>query len=305
MSDFSDEEDRTLVQLVLAFYDDKGKIDWNSVAGLFPAQARKTKQVLRQRLKTLKRTYGSFRAFPKQLIGQSQCPPARASAASATLPQASGGNTDMLVSGRDLYNTIGRIFSSFSKADVRQPSGQANMNTGEIAPIGITRLLDRLHLTPNDTFGDIGSGTGNVLAQVALQTSVKKCVGLELRDAIADKSRRILKMHSIKFSRLSCVSVLSGDIKSVDGDMKLKLMECSVIFSNNKVFAPETNIHLEQFICSSAAVSKVVLSNPFCVRCKPRCMREFCQIWKLDEQVLVETCWSMKLLHLSVFTRRL
>jgi hypothetical protein len=68
MSDFSDAEDRALIQLVVRLSDTAGVIDWDDVVKQFPPQS-KTRLALRQRLKTLKRTYGrNLRQFPSRFF---------------------------------------------------------------------------------------------------------------------------------------------------------------------------------------------------------------------------------------------
>lgn len=64
MSDFTDREDRQLVQLALAYSRKSRNIIWGQLAQRMKS-TRKSKEVLRQRLKTLKRTYGrNLESFP-------------------------------------------------------------------------------------------------------------------------------------------------------------------------------------------------------------------------------------------------
>lgn len=289
MSDFSDKDDRDLVQLVLQWRDQRGNIDWQRVSTGFGA--RKTKLALRQRLKTLKRTHGRLEAFPQRLL----CP----------MPQNPRIQLEPLKENKNgLYVSLERIFGEFTHADVRQPSGCASWNVGEIAQVGMTRLLDRLQLSSGDTFGDVGSGTGNVLAQVALETAVAKCIGVEIRYTVAKKSRAALKKWSLEFPRLSCISVLSGDIEAPTRLVTQELMKCTVIYSSNKLFSENANLQLQQCICSSTAATIVVLGQQVCSRCRPGCPKEFCQIWKLEERIVVEACWT-RLDYLFLYRRRL
>ncbi|KAL4171628.1 hypothetical protein KRP22_009718 [Phytophthora ramorum] len=65
MSDFTDAEDRQLVQLALVYQRKGRQIMWGQVA-LQMRDTKKSKEVLRQRLKTLKRTHGrNLEKFPK------------------------------------------------------------------------------------------------------------------------------------------------------------------------------------------------------------------------------------------------
>ncbi|EGZ22454.1 hypothetical protein PHYSODRAFT_433994, partial [Phytophthora sojae] len=65
MSDFTDAEDRQLVQLALAFLRHGRHILWDQLKKRMKG-TKKPKEALRQRLKTLKRTYGpDLKDFPE------------------------------------------------------------------------------------------------------------------------------------------------------------------------------------------------------------------------------------------------
>lgn len=58
-------------------------------------------------------------------------------------------------------------------------------NAGEVMPEGISALLAEVGpLDGRDLFLDIGAGIGNVVAQVALGTTVYQAIGIELREDI-------------------------------------------------------------------------------------------------------------------------
>ena len=190
-----------------------------------------------------------------------------------------------------VYVAIDRIFASFTRADVFQPLGRRDLNSGEIAPIGVTALLELLQLNAADVFGDIGSGPGSVLAQAAIQTSVQACVGLEIRSALAAKSRDVMKEWSTSFPSLSRVTVLTGDIRD-DVPTTSKLAECTVILSNNKLFEHSSNMSLQTFVCSSSSIHTVLLTERVCYRCHSWCLKEFCKSWVLVKTLSVVTCWS-------------
>jgi hypothetical protein len=202
----------------------------------------------------------------------------------------------------DIYLAIDVIFASFTRADVHQPSGHGSLNVGEIAPVGVTSILDKLAVTEADVFGDIGSGTGSVLVQVALQTSAQKCVGLEIRSPLAAKSRAVMRDWTDSFDRLAHIIVLTGDIGD-DIPRTSELAMCTIILCNNLVFEPLANLGVQSFVCSSSAVHTVVLTERFCSRCHLSCTKEFCKLWMLSETFLVPSCWS-KRITIFVFRRR-
>ena len=217
-------------------------------------------------------------------------------------PRASTDTNAIQLSDQSIYRAIDAVFTCFTRADVRQPSGQGSLNVGEIAPIGVTSMLARLKLVDADVFGDIGSGTGSVLAQVALQSLAQKCIGLEIRSTLAAKSGVVMTEWSELFPRLSRVTVLTGDIR--DEIMSTsELAKCTAILCNNLVFEPSANLGVQGFLCSSALVHSVILTERFCTRCHPTCKKEFCILWMLSETIPVPTCWAKKI-DLFVYRRR-
>ena len=158
----------------------------------------------------------------------------------------------------------------------------------------------QLHLDTDDIFDDVGSGSGNVISQVELQTLVKKCVGLEIRADVAEKSQPVIHSWSQHYPRLSIVDVVCGDIK-VDTST---IARCTIIFANNQVFTPETNHSLQMVICESTTIKTVIIADKFCYRCTVRCNKEFCQMWELQSTVNVEVCWTSNLLELYIYRRR-
>lgn len=202
----------------------------------------------------------------------------------------------------ELYGILSRLFSVFSRQDILQPSGRGNLNTGEVALVGVTTIIDCLGLKEQDVFGDIGSGIGSVLAQVALQTDVGACVGLEIREELAEKSKYIMASAIEELPRLSVVKIISGDIRNWAAYQHL--LSCTVIFSNNKVFDPQSCLGLQDFICSSSSLRKIILGNKLCHRCRRGCMKEFCQLWEIETTIDVAVCWTAGLEQMYVYRRR-
>ncbi len=358
MSDFSDAQDHALIQLVLKCEGPKG-IDWKTVEAKFPKRA-KSRDVLRQRLKTLKRTYGgNVRAFPprffrvqaekclRKVVVKARTSPqlvvaqvatplesiaSRDATAASEVPfppqlcESEGvventeeglsvtahGTVEVLnysvaselahfaMTFEAIVKVLASMFEEFSLADVRQPSGLVHLNAGELAPKGVTAMINALEIGPNDTFGDVGSGSGSVISQVALQTTAKKCVGLEIRANVAEKSQKILHNWTQSYSRLSMIQVVHGDIR-VHGSV---MSSCTIIFANNQLFNPQANYRLQVVICESPIVHSVIIGEKFCHRCTSRCSKEFCQMWELKTTVEVEVCWSSKLASLHIYHRR-
>jgi hypothetical protein len=98
------------------------------------------------------------------------------------------------LSPRSVFTIVNSLLQTVSKSDVRQPSGRIDHNTGEIAPEAVTMIIEQFDsLSVDDVFLDVGSGVGNVILQVALQSSFRQCVGLRS----ARSSQRSPKRSSI------------------------------------------------------------------------------------------------------------
>jgi Histone methylation protein DOT1 len=187
---------------------------------------------------------------------------------------------------------------------VRQPSGERGLNTGEILPVGVTRMIQVMLIGQSDVFGDIGSGTGSVLAQVALQTPAVRCVGVEIRHDLAAQSRECMRQFSQEFPRLSCISIFTGDIKNVTDEISEHLQGCTVLFCNNKVFEPEDNLAVQEYLALSDA-RLVLLGDRFCGRCRgDRCANKFCQIWESEPTIQVSVSWLASPVEMFVYHRR-
>jgi Histone methylation protein DOT1 len=206
----------------------------------------------------------------------------------------------------DAYLAIDRIFANVSRVDVSQPSGAPSQNSGEILPIGVTKMIEAMNVMSTDVFGDIGSGTGSVLAQVALQTNVQRCVGLEIRSALANQSLSTLRSFYQAFPRLSRVAIHFGDIKHLMPQVRTELETCTILLCNNFVFAPRDNQAVQDFILTSRNARLVLLTERFCPRCRGgRCPNPFCHEWEIEHNILkIRSSWRAAPVDMFVYHRR-
>lgn len=211
------------------------------------------------------------------------------------------GSSDVL----EVYSALTRIFARVTPADVRQPSGERGLNSGEILPVGVTKMIQAMLIDPSDVFGDIGSGTGSVLAQVALQTAAVRCVGVEIRQDLAARSEACMREFAQEFPRLSRVSIFTGDIKNLTKEIREGLRACTILYCNNKVFEPKDNLAVQEYIALSEA-RLVFLMDRFCRRCRgDRCVNKFCQMWESEPSIEVSVSWTAKPLEMFVYHRRI
>lgn len=207
---------------------------------------------------------------------------------------------------KGIYRAIDRIFANITRLDVSQPHGTPSQNSGEILPTGVTKMIEAMNVMSTYVFGDIGSGTGSVLAQVALQTQVQRCIGLEIREVLADRSLATLRSFYEDFPRLSRVAIHSGDIKNLTPQARTEFETCTVLYCNNVVFAPQDNQAVQDFILTSRNVCMVLLTARFCGRCRgSRCLSPYCQEWEIEHRPLkVEASWRAAPVDVFVYHRR-
>ncbi|OWZ10972.1 hypothetical protein PHMEG_00016077 [Phytophthora megakarya] len=132
MADFSEEEDRRLVQLVRPFAKTGSRVNW----AVKPRTWSPYKP--RHRLKTFKRKYGNnVLAFPHRFsLSSFPCVPKS-------------------------YHVTDALFRLVSRRDVRVT--KRHLNVGEITMEAISKLIEVANFEDNDVFLDVGSGVGMFL----------------------------------------------------------------------------------------------------------------------------------------------
>jgi hypothetical protein len=196
------------------------------------------------------------------------------------------------------------VFKTVTKADVRQASGRIEHNVGELTYAGVREILQASAFTSDDVFVDVGAGVGNVIAHVALDSTVNASVGIEVRPDVARAGGLLIKKHSVKYPRLAAVHMFVEDVRTLSLD-KLPLMrECTVLFSHNTLFVPEALIALENLCCHLPRIRIVILQQPFCHRHRPTCTREFCTLFRARQSPLaVSVTFTTTLSSLTVYDR--
>jgi hypothetical protein len=183
------------------------------------------------------------------------------------------------------YKVLGDIFSRVRKADVRQVSGRTEFNVGELTMEGVTRLITACELSSGDVFLDIGSGIGNVVAQVTLQSKVRQAIGLEIRQEVASLGLRLIEEARQTNPQLSRVCVLEGDIRELEENLSA-IANTTVLYTNNYLFAPGATLAIHRLCCRLRYLRIVVLGAQACPRHRLRCTNEFCFVWKEQPEIL-------------------
>jgi hypothetical protein len=202
------------------------------------------------------------------------------------------------------YDVVTSVLAQVSKADVHQPCGRTDLNVGELSMIGVSRMLARFgELSSNDVFVDVGSGVGNVLLQMALESAFDKCIGVEMRPELVLLTRSLVSTHQVKYPHFSKVSVVNMHISKQPVNWLDCLNEATYVFSNNSLFTEAALLELED-MCWLPKLKCIVLSRVICPRHSPRCAKSFCRFWILLCKETVPVTYKSKEVELHFFVRR-
>lgn len=350
MSNFSDREDRDLIQLTAAYESRNEKIVWSEVVYRM-RYAKKEARVLQQRLTTLKNTYGkSLQSFPARFFQplplragvrkspaqsgkavseikkpvrlrhsdgpavthvslESSCTKADEQQTSQT-PTLLNTSTQAVpvevatLTDQAAFEALDQIFRPVRKTDVLQAAGRIETNVGELSPRGTLKVIEMCDIQEDDVFVDIGSGIGNVVAQVAIQTKARLVIGLEMRADLVRLSRQLMVDGRQAFPALNRVQLIEGDITATEVGESV-ITQATVIFANNLLFTPLANRALHALCSQLPYLRLVLLGDRPCPRHRARCSNHFCLLWKeTGSRGALETEFRSCPLVVTVFERR-
>ncbi|KAF1777448.1 histone H3-K79 methyltransferase [Phytophthora cactorum] len=108
----------------------------------------------------------------------------------------------------------------------------------------ITQTIGPLH--PSDVFLDVGAGIGNVLLQVALTTSVKTCVGFEMR---AEK-----------------VVMIPTDVRDAALPCRVPTRDATTNLANMFLFEEDAKLIVARKLSTMHSARLIITTSPFCPR---------------------------------------
>ena len=154
-----------------------------------------------------------------------------------------------------------------------------------------------LAITESDTFVDVGSGVNNVVAQVALESRVNMCIGIEMRKGVQEFGQKLLSSRVSSYPALSKVKFMQRKMEDVADQ---ELSSATIIYSFNNLFEVGSLLHLEVRLCELASLRMLALTRPPCPRHRPRCRREFCLLWNQVETVDCEVTYASSVVVMYV-----
>jgi len=204
---------------------------------------------------------------------------------------------------RPTQKALDEIFQGVTSRDVRQKPGERDRNHGEVTIEGVSALIKQIAFRPNDVFMDVGSGIGNIVAQVALESCASECVGIEIEHRVVEIARKQIYEKAGKYPELSKVYLYRDDFRNLAQFVVPKLLTTTVLFANNVLFDPSTNIKLEEIIINPSRLRCIITLKSFCPRHREPCRNRFCTLWRLKEEVKVSVSWTSSKVPAFLYVR--
>ncbi|POM69426.1 Histone methylation protein DOT1 [Phytophthora palmivora] len=135
---------------------------------------------------------------------------------------------------------IAEVFRDVSSTAVHQHTVHTHENAGEcIVPVN-----------DQDIFLDIGAGIVNVIAQVALTSSVKKRIEIEVRDEMCKLGEAHIRSYTDVYPLPRKATMIASDLRDLALFSKAPTYTAIIVFDNNSMFEELTNLVLSQERCS-------------------------------------------------------
>ena len=207
------------------------------------------------------------------------------------------------------------------RASKQNSNRNHNLTYGEVVPVSIEeKVLPALgKLTSEDVFYDLGSGSGKIPLQVALQTNVGKSAGIEFARQRATAADRMWdRLASVDTAGIQArarvigweagqaedaaaalADALAGAqrrLSLIHGDfIREDISDATVVFINNAVFEPDLMAALLRRLAELPRLKRVVCLRKLCYRCGRRCDRrmEPCTVFQRPpKEATIRPTWT-------------
>ncbi|KAG1712089.1 hypothetical protein DVH05_009328 [Phytophthora capsici] len=203
---------------------------------------------------------------------------------------------------------VSTLFKDIARREVVYPASEPHLNAGELLPDGVIsqiKAIQRINpIQSRDVFLDIGSGVGNVVAQFALSTKVRACIGIEIRRVLADRCNAMLVDHVAEWARLQNVEVYAEDVNQIDLSLTYPFSSATIVLANNLRFEPSTTLHITNELLFLTDAWLVVFTSEVCPRHSSTCSNVFCTRWKLETVATLKVSWTATLVPAYLYTER-
>ncbi|EGZ16981.1 hypothetical protein PHYSODRAFT_502861 [Phytophthora sojae] len=163
-------------------------------------------------------------------------------------------------------------------------------------------LIEEANIQVNDVFLDAGSGVGNVLAQIALQTQAFRVVGIEIQRDLAARGMELIASSASRFPHLLKISVVTADIRNIaEGSDTLPYQLRHLLFCHDTVFEEDVILAMRALCMKLPHLRLVALTTRVCPRHRNTCRNSFCKRWKLLKTIQVPMTYSSSLRDLHLY----
>lgn len=148
---------------------------------------------------------------------------------------------------------------------------------GEMLYPSVKKLLNKLHLGPDDTFLDLGSGLAKFALQVFIQTDVGKVIGIEALPELNDQAKRVIADVQTEFpffwEQNRVLSLITGNFLTQDWENANIVYTCSTCFRTELLDAIGDKINQEKSVKQVLSLrplptlERLALKQVFTVEC--------------------------------------
>ena len=177
-------------------------------------------------------------------------------------------------------------------------------NTGEVFPSSVSHILRIVGpIGASDVFLDVGSGLGNIVCQVLLQTSVLKAIGMEKQKKVLEVGQTAIAGCTTMYRRLKQAEFRCDDVSTYAIDIPEYARDVTIIYSNNVRFNPDANYSLFHLASKLPKTRMLITAVELCPRHSLPCPNELCALWKRTDIVQTQVSWTNNPVWFNVYQR--
>ncbi|KAG6953176.1 hypothetical protein JG687_00012537, partial [Phytophthora cactorum] len=202
-------------------------------------------------------------------------------------------------------STSESVFGFVTIANVRQRAVALHENAGELLPQALFDVITIIgEIGLSDVFLDIGCGIENVVAQFALQTSVKRCIGIEIHPELSQLGGQLIKRYSNVQPLLKKMVILCGDAKEAGLSVRPPYCYATSVYLNRFLFVDDVNVFVLRELCLLPRARVIISTAKFCPRLRTPCRNEFCATWQLHRAISGQASWTIKPGGIYIYKRQ-
>jgi hypothetical protein len=197
---------------------------------------------------------------------------------------------------------VQKMYSSVKRST--HGANQWESNTGEVLPESVTFLLTIVGpIGPSDVFLDVGSGLGNIVCQVLLQTDAQKAIGMEKQRAVLELGESTVNKWQHTHRVLKNAEFHEGDVRAYVDELPEYALDTTIVYSNNVRFRADANHALFQLASSLPKVRLLITAVETCPRHRARCQNRLCATWKCTDIIQTAVSWTASPVLFYVYKR--